>query len=270
MFDYAQKAYAHMQAHPDAISAASLPKTRFIANRVQITDFHQGINIAQACKIIQMTIRDIRDLIMAIAAHIETISKAKLVHRDIKPENIILRQAENFSPENVKVIDMDFFTSMDQTEPKWAIGTPLFIAPERIPRHPKIFSGDSAIDGKNMTPGKCDTTSDFHSLGFVAYELFPFTFHEIVSPLEARGNFDIGELFRAKINGTFFYPDAMERMERYYMPRVRPPDRPGTRAIFQTILALAEPDPKKRPQSVEEIGEMLKEKGTICDYEVNH
>lgn len=266
MFKQALESQRHMLANQDVISAAGLPQTHFIRNFVQVVDFHDGIDMAQAFERIHITISELRDLIRAIAKNIEILSRANLIHRDIKLENIVLTQVDEFTAQNVKLIDTELLTSIDHTEKTWAVGTPLFIPPESIPRQPRILTGDSLTDAENNTPARYHITSDFYSLGFVAYESFPDTFHRTVSPLDASGDYDLNRLFSAKAYNRFFYRDAMQRMEQHYIPKVQPLDRPGARAIFKTILALTQADPEKRPQSAQEISDMLEEKGGILNY----
>ena len=266
MFRRALESQQHMLANADAVSAVDLPRTHFIRDFTQVVDFHDGVDMGQAYDLIRISISEIRDLIKAVAANIEILAKANLVHRDIKPENIVLTQTDEFTAQNVKLIDTELLTSMDHTEKTYAVGSPLFIPPECIPRQPLISTGNALTDAENNTPAKYHITSDFHSLGFVAYELFPDIFHRIVSPLDASGDCDIQKLFQAKAYNRFFYQDAMQRMEWHYIPKVQPLDRPGVRAIFKTILALTQADPGKRPQSAQEISELLEEKGDICNY----
>lgn len=267
MFESALESQQHMETNSDAVSAAGLPRTHLARDFVQIADFHDGVDMAQASRLVHISISAIRDLIQAVAINIETLTKANLVHRDIKPENIILTQPGEYNPQTVKIIDTELLTTTDHTEDTYAIGTVLFIPPESMPKRTALlFTGDHLVDSRSDIVGRYHATSDFYSLGFVAYELFPDALRQVVSPVEASEDYDIQRLFSAKAHNKFFYQDAMQRMERHYIPKVRPLDRPGARAIFKTILALTQADPERRPQSAQEISELLEEKGDICNY----
>lgn len=287
LFENALESQRHMLANADAISVVGLPRTHFIRDFVQVADFHDGVDINQASRSVRISISEIRDLIKAAATNIEALAKANLVHRDIKPENIILTDvpeypirlvdrdifvkkiptpSTEFNSQTVKIIDTELLTTTDHTYPH-AVGTPLFIPPESIPmRTALLFTGDPLVDNRADTVGRYHPTSDFYSLGFVAYELLPDALHRAVSPLNASENYDLEDLFYAKVHNRFFYPDAMQRMEQRYIPKVQPLSRPGVRAIFKTVLALTQADPEKRPQSAQEISDMLEEKGDIINY----
>lgn len=288
LFENALESQRHMLANADAISAAGLPRTHFIRDFVQVADFHDGVDINQASRSVRISISEIRSLIKAAATNLEALANANLVHRDIKPENIILTDAPEypihlvdrdifvkkvptpsteFNPQTVKIIDTELLTTIDHTEDTYSVGTPLFIPPESMPLHTaRLFTGDPLVDNRADTVGRYHPTSDFYSLGFVAYELFPDALHRVVSPLDASENYDLQDLFYAKVHNRFFYPDAMQRMEQRYIPKVQPLDRPGARAVFGTILALTQADPAKRPQSAREISDMLEERGDIINY----
>lgn len=94
--------------------------------------------------------------------------QAGLVHRDIKPENIFLHQSKE--GEIIKVVDFGIAKLMNEESGQWEnlttaggiIGTPTYMAPERLTRKP--------YDGK----------SDIYSLGIMAYQMLsgfvPFSF----------------------------------------------------------------------------------------------
>ncbi|MEZ6127499.1 MAG: serine/threonine protein kinase [Planctomycetaceae bacterium] len=95
-----------------------------------------------------------------------------LIHRDIKPQNIMLCRRGG-ECDFVKVLDFGLARSLETeqqrvTETKLLIGTPLYIAPERI-----------------LDPGCMDPRSDIYSLGILGYVLL--TGRE---PFEAAGSLD--------------------------------------------------------------------------------
>jgi len=95
-----------------------------------------------------------------------------LIHRDIKPQNIMLCRRGG-ECDFVKVLDFGLARSLEAeqlrvTETKLLIGTPLYIAPERI-----------------LDPGCMDPRSDIYSLGILGYVLL--TGRE---PFEAAGSLD--------------------------------------------------------------------------------
>ncbi len=95
-----------------------------------------------------------------------------LIHRDIKPQNIMLCR-QGGECDFVKVLDFGLARSLEAernrvTETKLLIGTPLYIAPERI-----------------VDPGCMDPRSDIYSLGILGY--FLLTGRE---PFDAQGSMD--------------------------------------------------------------------------------
>lgn len=95
-----------------------------------------------------------------------------LIHRDIKPQNIMLCRRGG-ECDFVKVLDFGLARSLEAernrvTETKLLIGTPLYIAPERI-----------------VDPTCMDPRSDIYSLGILGY--FLLTGRE---PFEAQGSMD--------------------------------------------------------------------------------
>ena len=89
-----------------------------------------------------------------------------LVHRDIKPENVFLHQGPR--GEEVKVLDFgiaklvgEAVTRQNLTAEGWVLGTPAYMAPERI------------------SPQELDGKADVYSLGIMLFEMLtgrrPFT-----------------------------------------------------------------------------------------------
>lgn len=95
-----------------------------------------------------------------------------LIHRDIKPQNVMLCRRGG-ECDFVKVLDFGLARSLEAeqnrvTETRLLIGTPLYIAPERI-----------------LDPGCMDPRSDIYSLGILGYVLL--TGRE---PFEAAGSLE--------------------------------------------------------------------------------
>jgi CheY-like chemotaxis protein len=148
-----------------------------------------------------------------------------LVHRDIKPDNIFLHHflQHGRDTEVVKVLDFGIAKlagSGDEralTAVRQVVGTPFYMAPERLRSEPH------------------DGAADVYSLGVLAYEMFTG-----------------GSPFGAD---TSFEEVAMMHLNATPLPlREQVPDLPET--IERAILAALEKEPRNRP-TAEEFGEIF-------------
>ncbi|MEQ9408383.1 MAG: protein kinase [Fuerstiella sp.] len=126
-----------------------------------------------------------------------------LIHRDIKPQNIMLCRRGG-EPDTVKVLDFGLARNLDSgatnrvTETQLLIGTPLYIAPERI-----------------VDPTCMDPRSDIYSLGILGY--FLLTGRE---PFEASDSMDaLAQTMnrtarRPSEQSPSRLPDALDRLIR--------------------------------------------------------
>jgi serine/threonine protein kinase/ligand-binding sensor domain-containing protein len=108
----------------------------------------------------RLTLRRCSKILDAVCGALAAAHAAGIIHRDIKPDNVFLNRTET-GEETVKVLDFGIAKLMDlQTEresgltrPGDIVGTPAYVAPERI-------SGDD-YDGK----------SDVYSVGVMLYQM---------------------------------------------------------------------------------------------------
>ena len=144
-----------------------------------------------------------------------------LVHRDIKPDNIFLHQGRD--GEVVKVLDFGIAKLASNSDDRaltavhQVIGTPLYMAPERLRCEPH------------------DGCADVYSLGILAYEM-----------LAGIGPFQVDPTFEGIV---------MPQLDKTPIPlRERNVELPPR--IEELILAALERDPRKRP-AAEEFGEIF-------------
>jgi serine/threonine protein kinase len=127
------------------------------------TEYIDGETLRERLARGPMTIAEVLDVGVAVAAALSIAHEAWIVHRDIKPENIMLRRDGV-----VKVLDFGVAALSgdgDRTDPLRGgslVGTLHYLSPEQV-------RGEAIID----------TRSDIYSLGVVQYEMLasrpPFT-----------------------------------------------------------------------------------------------
>jgi eukaryotic-like serine/threonine-protein kinase len=163
--------------HPNIVTIHEIGQAdslHFIA-----TEFVSGKTVREHLKTKSMTVGEVLDVAVQIAAALVAAHEAGIVHRDIKPENIMLRRDSV-----VKVLDFGLAKLMPQkvetvettvqTNPGVVMGTVAYMSPEQ---------------GRG---NDVDARTDIWSLGVVLYEMVtgraPFTgetqSHVIVSILE--------------------------------------------------------------------------------------
>ncbi len=160
-------------------------------------------------------------IVLQVCASLNEAHATGMIHRDIKPENIIIyERGGDF--DMVKVCDFGLVKFAIKTPgpgPKFAAGTPKYLAPEAI-----------------VTPGEIDGRSDLYSLGAVAYFL-----------LAGRDVFEGGdsiEICRKQVH------DPPQRPSEKL-------GRPLSEDLEDLVMACLEKDPDKRPQNTEELKDRL-------------
>ena len=176
-------------------------------------------------EIIQMVRHD-RDLERPVVAQIldQTCSalaaahQQQIIHRDIKPENIMLQPVSGGY--FVRLVDFGLVKFLEEsTQSRFAMGTPMYMAPEQVSR-------------KGVGPW-----TDLFAVAVIAFEL--------LTGRRAFAGTTSAELLQAKLDPEY---DACARL---------PPEKttPGMRAFFKRAL---HPDPAHRYRDVSTFSEALK------------
>lgn len=126
-----------------------------------VMELLQGVSLATELKLCgAFSVERSLSIILPVCDALATAHEAGVIHRDIKPDNIFLHQTPD--GEVVKVVDFGIAKLMEPdtndplagiTETGGVVGTPIYMAPERLDERP--------YDGR----------SDVYSIGVVLYEM---------------------------------------------------------------------------------------------------
>ena len=146
-----------------------------------------------------------------------------VIHRDLKPENVMVEQRRDH-PDYVKVLDFGIAKVLDSDLPMLTrsdvvCGTPQYMAPEQA------------------TGGQLDGRCDLYAVGIILYQMVT------------------GEL-------PFDGPSSMDVLTRQVNeppvpPRRKQPNAPISAVMEALILRVLSKDPALRPQSAEELRQLL-------------
>src|SRR5437763_7639479 len=146
-----------------------------------------------------------------------------VIHRDLKPENVMVEQRRDH-PDYVKVLDFGIAKVLDSelpvlTRSDLVCGTPQYMAPEQA------------------TGGQLDGRCDLYAAGIILYQMVT------------------GEL-------PFDGPSSMDVLTRQVNeppvpPRRKQPNAPSSAAMEALILRVLSKDPALRPQTAEELRQLL-------------
>jgi serine/threonine protein kinase len=165
-------------------------------------------------------------LALRISQVLDVAHEQHLVHRDIKPDNIMVIEGRDGDP-TVKVLDFGIAKILDDdssgglTQTGMMFGTPEYMSPEQA-------SGSTEVDHR----------SDIYSLGLVMYEM-------IVGHPPFRGRNKLALLQRHVSEA----PAPVARAANKRLPE----------SLSRLIMSCLEKSPDKRPQSMMEVGEQLRE-----------
>jgi serine/threonine-protein kinase len=157
----------------------------------------------------------------------EAAHEAGIVHRDLKPSNIFLTRGSR-GPDFVKILDFGIAyvskSTTKLTERGVPIGTPDYLSPEQATGEP------------------VDLRADIYSLGVILYEL-------------ATGRVPFEGANQYEVVGKHIYAEPLPPRKQVSNPDLVPLD------LEAIILKCLAKDPKKRYQSMREVGAALEQVG---------
>ncbi len=153
--------------HPNIVTVLDVG----VENEVQFiaTEYVEGETLRQRMTRGPMTVSEILDVALGVAAALVAAHEAWIVHRDVKPENILLRRDRGVKVGDFGVAKLS--GGGDDTDPlrRPLLGTLHYLSPEQV-------RGEAVIDSR----------SDIWSLGVVLYEMLAQR-----PPFEGRSPIDI-------------------------------------------------------------------------------
>jgi len=157
------------------------------------------------------------DYVIQVCSALGDAHRLNIIHRDIKPENIFIANVRDSEPE-VKLLDFGVALFLEDagqlTVPGRGVGSPQYLSPEQM-----------------QNPSGVDQRSDIWSVGLLLYELLSGSspFHGL-NPAQT---------------GLLISKGPVPRIE-HGCPDLAP-------ELAATVQRCLEIDPKKRPQSAEEL-----------------
>jgi len=189
-------------------------------SRYLVMERLEGCNLAEKLRLGRLSVRATIELAKRIAGALVEVHKAGIVHRDLKPSNVFLVESE---PSRACLLDFGIArssTSTTLTARGALVGTPGYIAPERV----------RGAEGQ-------DPASDVFSLGCVLYECLlgrpPFA-SETTYGLLARVLVEIAPLVRSERPEA---PLGLEALVEQMLGK-EPDARPDAKEVVRTLSEL--------------------------------
>ena len=213
-------------SHPNIVQAFDARETDGMA--VLVTEFIDGLNVNEIVKRQgALEVNDACRIGLDVCKALEYVDSKGMIHRDVKPSNIMIDKTGQ-----VKLLDLGLArlntNADDLTMTGQAIGTVDYVAPEQI---------DGGRD--------VDFRSDLYALGCTLYKL-----------LTGNAPFDNGH-----------YPTALAKLNAHANDQPqRAADIVAVPAKLQKLLdRMLQKNPEKRPQSFNEVTEVLQSLATKAE-----
>lgn len=261
LLDRARHAHQIWQEVRDALMAVGLPDFRITRDRCRVSDYVQGVTLQDATLIHKgLSIKDAHNLSLAATQPLGTLMQHGVSHGDIRPENIIvpLPDSQNYIPYNAAwIIDPEFLVHHSKPAP---------VIPGTNPR--AVFCSIRQISPELSVDNFYQNTSDLFSFGLTLAESvlarrYGTTFDKYFNSYDGFTGY---VCMRDRQSGTWRSPDAEKRALEDLKPHA---DKEGTpeqlRQLVNFIFRCIEQDHKARPQSGEEMTQILTNKGNITE-----
>src|SRR5436190_2303998 len=153
--------------HPNVVTIYEFGQyaaTRFIA-----TEYVEGVTLREHMRSQTVSLDDVLDIAMQVAAALNAAHEAHVLHRDIKPDNIMVRRRDQI----VKVLDFGLakpLTPGNGPGPESGTGALLYTEPGIVMGTLNYMSPEQAVGLKTV-----DYRTDIWSLGVVIYEMITGT-----------------------------------------------------------------------------------------------
>jgi serine/threonine-protein kinase len=168
-------------------------------------------------------------ILRQVCAAVGALHARQLLHRDIKPDNVMAYAAHG-DCDLVKLLDFGLIrdlenaASRDLTRDARVLGTPAFMAPERL-----------------LDPRSVDPRTDLYGIGCIGFYLLTGR-----RPFEAQRDGDLVQQVQhvpapsVASLAVFPVPEALDRLIASALAK-QPAERPATAALFDAALAAIEP-----------------------------
>jgi serine/threonine-protein kinase len=139
--------------------------------RFIVTEYIDGMTLRERLKSKRLSLRELLDIAIQIAAALDAAHESRVVHRDIKPENIMLRRRDQI----VKVLDFGLAKLTENREEREQSEAVSVEAGTKMLVHtaPGLVMGTVAYMSPEQSQGwtQVDHRTDIWSLGVVLYEM---------------------------------------------------------------------------------------------------
>jgi|GEM_PF-6028610 len=237
----AQDAYAVWSEFRDPLLRAGFPDYFECNSTHQIVEYIHGIDVKTLSDYRNdLAIPEIRNMVLSIIPQVGAMMDAKIVHGDLKPANIVIRTGSSLTPQcSSTLIDPDTMRR-DGFRAQVLVGTPFYMAPE-------------------LTRGTYLKTSDAFSLAMTAINLLSCKRYDKDIHEKALVAVDTNKplaIMRARAYDRVFTPNAREFMDHTLVPKAAN-CRAELHQLLDFIFRCGHPDPSARPQSGEEMTQIL-------------
>lgn len=241
-----QRATALFQNVRDSLLTAGIPDMMFCDDTHHLVGYVPGKSLDGFT---DYSLQEVQDIMLRTSATIGVLMEHELVHGDVKMDNVIM-SLNNNQPVSTATTLIDFGLmgkAGEWSDPRGnrTIGTPYYMAPEQ------------ALGGYEYT-------TDVFSAGLLALDIlhkspYDIDFFSVVQDQE-----NLRWLLQDRIFDLWRLPNAKAYLESRLLTR-DDVDVRSARAMIDFIFACTEHAPEARPQSGEEMRQMLTDTGNVTE-----